>query len=367
MIGRKARKWKLLRLGASWDRSVVPVYEAVARGRRVPLLKTLLTSHCQNACKYCALRAGAKFPRDAWEPKKLAEVTMHLHQEKKIHGLFLSSCVFKDPDYIVEKELEVARSLREGGYAGYIHLRLMPGTSRYLIQEAVRLADRVGVNIEAPNGDIFDEICPDKGGFDESVLKRLEWVADESRRLEKSNVKCGFTKAGVDTQAIVGAVDDNDRQFLEITERLYKKLGLRRVYYSGFEPIRNTPLENRKPCNPSREYRLYQCSFLIRNYNFKLDDLSQILTEEGFLPNIDPKVAFAKANPHLFPIDLNTASRLEMMRIPHIGPTLSKRIVEARNNTRIRFLSDLEPILGRGLARRVSAYVELKGKKLTEF
>lgn len=365
----KRNKWYLLRLGAAWDRALVPIYEAVARGRRVPLLKTLLTSFCKNECAYCAFRAGRRCPRASWEPEKLAKVTLHLWREGTIRGLFLSSSVMKDPDYVTEKQLEVLRALRDVGYAGYAHLRLMPGVSRHLIEDAVRLADRVGVNLEAPNKEIFEELCPDKGGFKEAILKRLDWVVQEVKAVRREGVKpeFGFARAGIDTQIIVGASDDNDLQHIETTEWLYKKLGLRRVYYSGFEPIPRTPLENREACPPSREYRLYQASFLIRDYGFKAEDLAQLVDDEGFLPNIDPKLAFAKANSDLYPLDLNTASFYEIVRIPHVGPAVAKRIINARKSSQIRHLSDLEGIVGPALARKVLPYVDLKDRRLTDF
>jgi len=304
-----------------------------------------------------------------WEAKKLAEITKHLWREGKIMGLFLSSSVFKDPDYVTEQQLEVLRVLRKMGYPGYVHLRLMPGLSQHHIREAVELADRVGVNLEAPNKDVFDELCPDKGGFKETVLKRLKWVIDEVQRAkpEAAESRFGFAKAGVDTQMIVGAVDDNDWQYLQITEWLYKQQGLRRVYYSGFEPIAQTPLEKRVACPLSREYRLYQSSFLLRDYGFRADHFAQIVDDEGFLPNIDPKLAFAETNPDIFPISLDTATYHEIVRIPHIGPITARKIIKARKNIKIQFIADLERIVGANLARRVSPYVELKDKRLTEY
>jgi predicted DNA-binding helix-hairpin-helix protein len=362
-------KWHFLRLGARWDRSVVPIYEAAARGKCVPLLKTLFTSRCRNECTYCAFRAGRKCPRTTWEPKKLAELTKSLWEERKIMGLFLSSSVFKDSDFVTERQLETVRALRNMGYTGYIHLRLMPDVSRHYIREAIELADRVGVNLEAPNKEVFSELCPDKGGFGESVRKRLEWIVDEVRRAkaETTKPKFGFAKAGVDTQMIVGAVDDNDWQHLQTTKWLYKKLGLKRVYYSGFEPVPKTPLERRSACPPSREYRLYQSSFLIRDYGFTVDSFAQIVDDEGFLPNVDPKLAFAKMNPDFFPIDLNTAAYPEILRIPQIGPMTARKIIEARKNVKIWYAGNLERIIGANLTRRVSRYVELKDKRLTDF
>jgi len=304
-----------------------------------------------------------------WEPEKLAEITKSLWEERKIFGLFLSSSVFKDSDFVTERQLETVRILRNMGYTGYIHLRLMPDVDRHYIREAIELVDRVGVNLEAPNKEVFSELCPDKGGFEESVRKRLKWVADEVRRVkaETTKPKFGFAKSGVDTQMIVGAVDDNDWQHLQTTEWLYSKLGLKRVYYSGFEPVPKTPLERHAACPPSREYRLYQSSFLIRDYGFTVDSFAQVVDDEGFLSNVDPKLALAKMNPDFFPIDLNAAAYHEILRIPQIGPVTAKKIVEARKNVKIRYVANLEQIIGANLTRRVSQYIELKDKKLTDF
>jgi len=304
-----------------------------------------------------------------WETKKLADVTMHLWRERKICGLFLSSSVSKDPDAVTESQLEVLRTLRGIGYTGYIHLRLMPGVSFSYVKEAVELADRVGVNLEASNKDVFDELCPNKGGFNEAILKRLTWIVNEVQRLKRESVglKFGYCRAGVDTQMIVGAVDDNDWQYLKVTEWLYKRHGLKRVYYSGFEPIAQTPLEKRSACLPPREHRLYQCSFLIRDYGFKTDSFAQIVDDEGFLPNTDPKLALAKANIDMFPMDLNTATYFEMVRIPHVGPLTAKRLFAARKNIKIKYSTDLRRIVGTNLVRRIALYVDLKDRKLTEF
>jgi len=148
---------------------------------------------------------------------------------------------------------------------------------------------------------------------------------------------------------------------------LYKSLRLKRVYYSGFEPIEQTPLQDRFPCPPYREYRLYQCSFLIRDYGFELEDLVQIVDDKGFLPNLDPKVVFAMKNIDLFPINLNEASYYEIVRIPNIGPLTAKRITEARRKNEIRYFSDLEKVIGANLARAVAPYIDLKDKRLTYF
>lgn len=366
---RKRDKWHFLRLGAQWDRAVVPIYEAAARGKCVPLLKTLLTSHCKNECLYCSFRSGRKCPRITWETEKLARVTMHLWKKRKIRGLFLTSSVAKDPDFVTEKQLEVLRYLRSHGYNGYIHLRLMPGTNKHYIKEATQLSDRIGLNLEAPNKSFFSELCPDKGSYKQDVLKRLEWILNEARRLrslrEKPNF--GFAKSGVDTQMIVGAVEDNDWQYLQVTEWLYKKLELKRVYYSGFEPLPQTPLEGRPACPPYREYRLYQASFLIRDYKITAQELAKITDEKGYLPNTDPKLALAKKDRHIFPIDLNTAEYEEILRIPRIGPVTAKKILRIRRQKKIRYSFDLDEILGAHMVRKIIPYVEVKDRQLKNF
>jgi len=362
-------KWHFLRMGAEWDRTVAPIYEAAARGKCVPLLKTLLTSSCKNECAYCTFRMGRNTQRMTWEPKKLADIAMHLWKERKICGLFLSSSVFQDPDRVTESQFEVLRILRGMGFSGYIHLRLMPGVGSHYVHEAVELADRVGINLEAPNKDRFDELCPNKGGFKEAILKRMGWIVNEVKSVRKrvKETEWGFARSGIDTQMIVGAVDDNDWEYLQVSEWLYKTQGLKRVYYSGFEPIEHTPLENHAACSPHREHRLYQCSFLIRDYGFKADSFVQIVNAEGFLPNTDPKLALARANRDIFPIDLNEAPYTEVLRIPKIGPVTAKKIIRARQNTQIRYFKDLEQIIGASLTRKVSPFVELRDKRLTDF
>ncbi|MBX5326850.1 MAG: putative DNA modification/repair radical SAM protein [Candidatus Bathyarchaeia archaeon] len=362
-------KWHLLRVGAEWDQTAVPIYEAAARGKCVPLLKTLLTNHCKNECAYCAFRAKRNLQRIDWETRKLATVTLHLWKTGRISGLFLSSSVTRDPDYVMEKQLEVLRLLRGMRFTGYIHLRLMPGVSRHYICEAVELADRVGINLEAPNRSIFSQLCPDKGGLKEAVLKRLDWLVDETSKAKNTKIKpeFGFARAGIDTQMIVGAVDDNDWEHLQVTEWLYKKLMLKRVYYSGFEPIRQTPLERKPACSPSREYRLYQSSFLIKDYGFTANSFAPIVDDEGFLPDADPKLMLAKLDRDMFPLDLNTATYNEVLRIPRVGPVTAKRILKARNMRKIHYFGDLEQIVGAHLARRMRRYVELKDKTLPCF
>ncbi len=346
---RRSRKYRYLLISCRWDHAYVPVYEATGRKGRCPLLKTLVSSYCRNECKYCALRRGRSVPRERWTVDKLASVAAQLYKEGRVKGLFLSSSIDGDPDEVVAKEVEIVRKAKELGFRGYVHLRLMPGVSRWMIKEAASVSDRIGLNMEAPEGSVFSEMCPDKGDLLNDVFKRLAWAVEEARK-----AKC---KAGVDTQFVVGATGETDWLYIKATYQLYKGLKLRRIYYSGFEPIPGTPYENKPPCASWREHRLYQVSFLIRDYNFTLEELQEVVDEEGFLWNEDPKLLYVKKHPELFPVDLNEASIWEIMRIPKIGPIRARRIVELRKKKEIKRPSDLKGVIEDWVIRRIIPYV----------
>jgi len=335
----KRRKWSHLVVDSGLDRYTVPIFSACAGSRKVPLLKTLMSSFCQNDCKFCAFRCERKIQRERWEPTELANVTMKLWKLRKIEGLFLSSSVEKDPDSVVERELETVKILRDIGFTDYIHLRLMPSVSRELIKQSVEVADRVGINVEFPKTEYYNDmkIFLD---FKQDVIKRLRWISREVQKAQK-NGKC---KAGLDSQMIVGASDETDKEIIEVSEWLYNKLKARRVYYSAFEPIQNTPLENKKPENRWREYRLYQCSFLIQKYNFLARDF---VLDSGMLAlEQDPKTVIAKSIG--LQVDINSASFDELIKVPGIGIQTAKSIIEKRpvkNLTHLRQLGILKRAL----------------------
>ncbi|KXB09042.1 hypothetical protein AKJ35_01480 [candidate division MSBL1 archaeon SCGC-AAA833F18] len=354
-MGRWSRL-NLLSLGANYDRCV-PIYHSVAQGRTVPLLKTLVSNYCTNNCTYCAFRCERQTHRERFNPPELADIAFKLWEQGKIEGVFLSSSVEGDPDDAMRRELGAAELLREHGYTGYLHLRLMPGSSRDLVRRATGLGDRIGLNIENPEKTALAEIRPD---IDPKIdiWRRLRWCREEADR------RPGLVSAGLDTQFIVGASDETDNQILETTHRLVTELRLQRVYYSGFRPIKQTPLENRAPCPESRVYRLYQASFLMRDYNFEFKDFQPALDEKGFLRDLDPKLALVQTNPEIFPVDLNSATFKELLLVPGIGPKTARRILTIRHQTSFESLSDAWKKLGTRV-KSAAPYLSVGGERQT--
>ena len=343
----KRDKWLTLTLQCGYDRYSVPIFKACGRNKSIPLFKTLLSSFCSNDCKFCALRCGRRTRRERWEPEEFARVAFRLWKMGKIKGVFLSSSVEKDPDHTVEKEIEAIEFLRKLGFKEYVHLRLMPGVSRDLIKRGVEIADRVGINLEMPGKNYYDNMKLYLS-FREDVVKRLKWVAKEVEKAQKEG-KC---KAGVDTQFIVGASDETDEEIIKMSDWLYYELKARRVYYSAFEPIKDTPLEKKEPENPWREYRLYQASFLLRDYSFKADDF--IFDENGML-NLkeDPKLTIAKEIK--LKVDINEADFHELIRVPGIGLKTAKMIIKKRPIKNLSLLRSLGVNL-----RRAAPFIELE-------
>ncbi len=356
-------KWKILKISAKWDRIKIPIYEASAQGKHIPIIKTLLTNSCICECKYCALRRGCAIERTMWDVEELVKVTISLWKKGIVKGIFLSSGVFKDPEYTSEKQVEVAEKLREMGFTGYIHLRLMPGVSKDTIWRAAIVADRVGINLETTSESAFNDIAPDKGSYINDIVKRLEWLAKAQQILSsykgKLAQKYGYLRSGIDTQVMVGIVDETDLEHLVLAEKLYKEFGMRRVYFSPFEPIPGTPYENKRPCPLNRVKRLYQASYLLRDYGFTVKELKTILNDKGMLPDKDPKMAYAEANKHIYPIDLNAAEYHEILKIPGIGPKTAKKIIAIRNSKGKIGSSDLVKIVGRSRIRELKKYATL--------
>lgn len=318
----KRQKWFSLTIQCGYEKHTIPIFKACAGSRFVPLFKTLLSSFCTNDCKFCALRRGRKTYRERWEPLEFARIALKLWKMGKIEGVFLSSSVERDPDYTVEKQIQAIEILRRMGFSSYVQLRLMPGTSRELMKRAVEIADRVGINVELPSKEHYEDVKLYLS-FVQDVVRRLKWLSDEVKKAQKEG-KC---KGGLNSQMIVGASDETDREIIRMSDWLLNELKARRVYYSRFEPIKNTPLENRKPENPWREYRLYQASFLLRDYGFRAKDF--VFDEKDRLDlNHDPKFVIAREKELL--VNINEAEFEELIRVPGIGLKTARKILEKR-------------------------------------
>jgi predicted DNA-binding helix-hairpin-helix protein len=327
-------------------------------GKTIALLKTMLTSACERDCYYCPFRAGRDFRRATFKPDEMAQTFNELQRARIADGLFLSSGIAGGGVRTQDKLIDTIDVLRNNlNYRGYVHLKIMPGTERDQVYRAMQLSDRISINLEAPNSARLAKLAPHKI-FMEELLKPLQW-AEEIRKTQSSRLGWNGKWPSLVTQFVVGAVGENDLEILSTTSYLIKKLRLARTYFSAFTPVTNTPLENHAPENPWREYRLYQSSFLLRDYGFDLEDMP--FTQAGFLPlDVDPKVAWARQNlPN--PIEINKADRRELLRVPGIGPKGVDAILVARRQNTLRDLKDLKT-LGIIVAR-AAPFVLLNGRR----
>ncbi len=301
-------------------------------GKTISLLKTLLSSACERNCNYCAFRSGRDFKRLHLSPDEMAQSFMLAHQAGLVQGLFLSSGVagngVRSQDNLIAT-VEILR--RKYRFTGYIHLKLMPGSQFAQVERSMQLANRVSVNLEAPNLMRLEKLAPKKAFFDE-LLQPLRWV-EEIRKSQPAYKGYKGYWPSVTTQFVVGAVDETDLELLSTTASLQRELNLKRAYYSAFRPVPDTPFENNSPTPPLRQHRLYQASFLLRDYGFDLEDLPFEATSGNLPLQTDPKLAWAKQNLAGNPMELNRADRQELLRLPGIGPYKADAILQARRKS----------------------------------
>ena len=324
-----------------------------ADGRCITLLKVLMTNSCVYDCRYCVNRRSNDTRRAAFTPKELAELTIQFYRRNYIEGLFLSSGVLRSPDYTTEQMIEALRILREDyGFNGYIHAKAIPGTSPELVYRLGLLADRLSVNIELPSEQGLRSLAPDKSRS--AILRPMGLIRDQARQSKSELAKYkhapAFAPAGQSTQLIVGATQDTDRHILHLTESLYAKYRLERVFYSAYVPIVESSLLPSLDTKPPllREHRLYQADWLLRFYGFRAEEL---LDEQhpDFNPRIDPKCFWAICHPEQFPVEIMRAEYETLLRVPGIGPVSARRIVSARRVSHLRYedLSRLGVVLKR--------------------
>jgi len=324
-------------------------------GRVEPHFKVLLSNACEKDCAYCANRCGRDFQRVTFRPEELAETFYQIWRAKLVTGLFLSSAVHGNSSLTMERMISAVEILRQKyNYQEYIHLKLMPGVDKATVERAAQLADRVSVNLEAPNPERLARLAGKKDFYGE-LLTPLRWVSEIQESKGRALLPLGHT-----TQFVVGASGESDKEILTTVGGLYRELKLTRVYYSAFNPIEDTPLEDHLATPPIREHRLYQSDFLLRHYGFTLQDL--VFDQQGNLPKeTDPKTLAALHQPELFPVEINTAPREELLRVPGVGPRSANRIVELRRKGAFRSLGDLKKV--GASAQRAAPFVLVDGKR----
>ena len=334
-----------------------------ADGRCISLLKVLMSNACVYDCKYCVNRRSNDTPRATFSPRELADLTIQFYRRNYIEGLFLSSGVIQSPDYTCERMIETLRILREEyRFHGYIHAKAIPGADSLLISRIGSLADRLSVNIELPSQQSLSLLAPDKKK--ESILRPMQLISgrieENSTELVKYRHAPKFAPAGQSTQMIIGATPETDLQILRLSERLYQKYRLKRVFYSAYLPVAESPLLPALTTKPPllREHRLYQADWLLRYYGFTSDEL---LDEKhpSFHPLVDPKCGWALNHPELFPVEVNRAPYETLLRVPGIGVKSARRIVTARRQGRLDYgaLKKLGVVL-----KRAQYFITCSGK-----
>jgi putative DNA modification/repair radical SAM protein len=303
-------------------------------GRCVSLLKILLTNYCLYDCAYCINRRSSNVPRARFAVQEVVDLTIAFYKRNYIEGLFLSSGIVRDADHTMEQLLLVAKTLRrEHGFQGYIHLKTIPEASPWLIEQAGLWADRLSINLELPTEASLRRLAPEKdAGSIGRAMGRMRARIDEARAEGRR-----FSPAGQSTQLVVGADEASDETVLRKSAALYRDYDLKRIYYSGFSPIPDASRALPATAPPlRREHRLYQADWLMRNYAFAIDEVAEA-TDGGMLPlDIDPKLAWALKHRDRFPVDVNTAEREMLLRVPGLGTRAVERIVAARRHCRLR-------------------------------
>jgi predicted DNA-binding helix-hairpin-helix protein len=338
----------------------IPIHlAAVPGGRRFPLLKVMLTTACERDCLYCPFQAGRDHRRVTFKPDELAEVVIRAHEVGWIQGVFLSTGLFNGGVNTQNKLLDCAEILRNKlSYDGYLHLKLMPGVEFGQVLRAMQFADRVSTNLEAPNAQRLSRLAPQKN-FESELLNPLIWT----ERIRQSNPgQLGWRGywPSSSTQFVVGPAHETDVELLSTVEHLYRRLGLQRVYFEAFSPVKGTTMESYPPENPLRQQRLYEASFLLRDYGFKLEELP--FTTDGRLPlNNDPKRAYADRVLREMPIELNLAEREQLLRVPGIGPRTADKLLALRLRERLK---DFDLLRGQRLITDRSApYITINGRR----
>ena len=337
-----------------------------ADGRCVSLLKVLMTNCCVYDCKYCVNRRSNDTKRAAFTPEELADLTIQFYRRNYIEGLFLSSGVLRNPDYTMELMIRTLRLLRqEYRFNGYIHAKAIPGAAPELVEQLGFLADRLSVNIELPSEAGLKALAPDK--TKQAILAPMGQIRTREQQSREELVKYRhaprFAPAGQSTQLIVGATADTDFHILRLTQGLYDRYKLKRVFYSAYVPVVEHTLLPSKDTKPPllREHRLYQADWLLRFYGFRAEEL----LDDGhpdFNPLVDPKCSWALNHLDFFPVEVNTADYETLLRIPGVGVVSARRILSSRRVRRLR-VEDLKRL---GVVMKRAQYFLTASGKMAE-
>lgn len=331
------------------------VYVTHPQRGKIPVLRTMQTSACERNCYYCPFQAGRDYRRVSFKPDELAATFDQMQRKRLVEGLFLSSGIVGGGVKAMNPMLDTVEILRRKyEYHGYIHLKIMPGAEAAQIERAARLANRLSINLEGANEQRLSALAPKKD-FWQELLPPLYWVRQNQHRLEP-----WVKPPSITTQFVVGPAGESDRELLTTVTMLYKEANLARAYYSPFNPIRGTVLENAPKTPLMREHRLYQADWLLRFYGFEIRELP--FDEQGHLPlSSDPKLMWAKIHLGQRPTEINRASRAELLRIPGIGPKTAEMVVAAR---RLGNLNDLHQLKQLGVQTgRAAPFILLNGRQ----
>jgi predicted DNA-binding helix-hairpin-helix protein len=336
-----------------------------ASGQKKTLLRILMTNACSYNCHYCPMRRDRNMPRALLKPEELVRIFLAARARGWCDGLFITTGIPGRPVKVMDDLIQVLELLRHRHrFDGYIHVKILAGAEPAQVERVTRLATRISINLEAPCGQTLTSIAPEKS-FDRTMatLEGARALVKLERRQRADGKPADAMHpggvAGITTQFVVGATPDNDRSIVTRVAELYAKGGVHHVHFSAFRPIRETPLESHAATPAMREHRLYQADYLFRYYGFTPGEV--VYEPDGNLPlGVDPKVAWALAQPDRFMVEVTTASREALLRVPGIGPVAAKRIVESRRSAIIRNLDDLKKL---GVqTTRASGFLTLKGK-----
>ena len=347
----QAKPTRAERNAASLRRSIMKVM--TPRGPK-PVLRSMMTTACERNCFYCPFRAGrSSAERLTLQPDEMADGFLRMHKAGLVDGLFLSSGIIGGGVRAQDKIIDTAEILRKKrNYPGFIHLKIMPGSEYEQVRRTMQLADRVSINLEGATPVRLASLAPQKEFWDD-LMQRLLWT-EQIRSRE-------HVRASSVTQFVVGAVGDTDLELVSLSEKLYRRARLGRVYYSSFYPVPDTPFDNLPSASLKRQHRLYQASFLLRDYNWDTEDIG-FGPDQNLRLDVDPKQAWADIHLRAAPIELNHADRETLLRVPGIGPKSADRILRGRRQAALTELLHLRA-LGVPSPQKAAPYVLLNGRQ----